>query len=429
MTLPALLPPTDPTRIFNQRTDLARPELRYAEPGMWWNSGEHDLLTGCFPAMTAVTDAELTGADPSTGVWTVTVTPITTQQGSAGADGMAPASISFTAAATALSAVVTGLITAADDSSELISADDLAEWSRFRSYVDLSVSPSGATFLRATSVASGMEFLLEVTAPAGNSSTVTVITAPSTTTVKVGFYVAIDRTRGLNGYNEQGQPYLALIDANTPAADIVGPVYKGADTEPVESGYAFREYDESSNVPLIRYGQVLAYAEKAIDFASGPVPVYVRHTDAGDFLAGMATDQAGAEAGATANVWTMTPAVANDTLYQLEIQYNGEVEVLTYLSDGTAADTEITAGLLAQLNLRNGEGQPLEGITGVDGATLVLTGPADGRSFVATSIGVGDAGEVETTPGVTTHTLLTRGDEFVAQSIRIGSVPVNVPRT
>lgn len=417
-------PNYDPFRIEFQRTDgVQRPEAPYDEPGTWHDDTHHDLLTGCFPAVTMILDYELTGADPSTGLWTVTVTPLTTQTGSAGADGLAPASISFTAAATALSDVVLGLIDAASEAAELLLPEDLAEWERFRSYVTLSVSPTAAEVLRFTSTASGNTFQVEITAPVGNGSTLTTIASPDDSVLTVGCYAAIDRTRG---FNDQGQPFLKLVEASTPAADLVGPVWLGVGTEPLDPGDAYRVYSQANNVPLVRFGHVRAAGTKAIPNGSIDTPVYVLHTATGTFPSGAVTDAAGAAAGATANVWTMTPVVVNDTLYQMQIVFGSETVVLTYLSDAGALATEITAGMLAQLNLYNVAGGPLEGITGVDGATLVLTGPADGRSFVVTSIGVGDMGEAETTPGVTTHILHPR-DEFIAVSPGIGSAPISVP--
>jgi len=429
MTLPALFPPRDLGRVQFQRNDLIKPHLRYGEPGTWWDGHRKDLISGCFAAVVMTVDAELTGVEPSVGDWIFTVTPITTQHGAAAADHMAPASITVAAAdAVTLAATVLAAIAAAADGSSLTEAADLETWTRFASYVKLSVSPTGAAFLRFTSVTSGQEFSVSITAPAGNSYTLTTVASPSATTLKVGFYCAIDRTKGSNGYNAIGQPYLKPIEASTPESDIVGPIYFGDGTEDVSPGFPYREFEQRKDVPLVSYGHPLVYAYTTIPASSIGSPVYVRHTASGDWEPGMATDEAGAALGATANVWTMTPVVANDTLYQMQIVYGSSTVLLTYLSDGTAADTEITAGMLAQLNLYNGDGQALDGITGVDGATLVLTGPADGRSFAVTSIGVGDMGEAETTPGATTHIMLTRGDKWLAESSHV-SAPVDVPHS
>ena len=69
MALPAAFPTKDPTRTFNQRGDLARPEARYAECGTWWNNQDpRDLLTGQFPAVTQIVDFTLGGADPDPAV-------------------------------------------------------------------------------------------------------------------------------------------------------------------------------------------------------------------------------------------------------------------------------------------------------------------------------------------------------------------------
>jgi len=425
-TLPPLFPADSITKIeFLPSEGVVEPYRRYGEPGTWWNCERKDTCTGCFPAVTMIVD-NLLASGPSDGTWSITVTPITTQSGSAAADWMAPATIQYTTTgAEADNVVVLGLIAAANTGANLLTASDVDNWNRFRSYVALSVGGTAAT-LRATAVQSGMTFSIVVTPVAPSTVTPTTVASPDQSTLKVGGYVAINRTQGTNGYNDLGQPYLTQISSSTPVADIVGPVYLGADTEPLTSGYKWREYDESSAVSIASYGVMLAYGETAIGAASTDTSVYIRHTQDGDYFPGMVTDAAGAAAGATANVWTMTPVVVNDTLYQLEITYGLEVVVLEYLSDGTAADTEITAGILAELNKRNSVGQPLAGITGVDGATLVLTGPAAGTSFTPVSIGAGDMGEVETTAGVTTHILFAR-DKFKAPSTAVGPVPVAIP--
>jgi hypothetical protein len=332
--------------------------------------------------------------------------------------------VTFTAAATALSAVLTGLVDAAADASSLTSPAELAAWQRMRSYVNVSAE---AGKLRLTAAAAGQEFTVTLTAPVGNTATAATVASPSTTTMNVGFYVAIDRTKGVNGFNAQGQPYIKSVEASTAGADIIGPVYLGQDTEPVNPGFAFREYAEGSNVPIVRHGPVVGYAEEIIPGAD--LRVYVRHTAGGDFLPGMAASATAAAAGATANVWTGTPTAANDTVYQQQIVYGSAIEVLTYLSDGTATDQEICDGLRAQLALRNGVGGPLEGITGSGTTTLILTGPADGRGFTPSSIGVGSLAWVETTPEVATHILHPRGDRFGAPSIRVGPAPIRVPVT
>jgi hypothetical protein len=421
MPLPPLFIATDPTAIRFQKPAIR--QLRLTEPGTWWNGSRGDLRSACFPAVTTVVDGLLTLADPSTGVWRATVTPKTTQTGAAAADGMAPAYVEFTAAATALSDVVLGLIAAADSSATLTTAASVNAWKRFRSYVALTVSPVGATTLRSTSVAPGQDYTLEITAPAGNGSTITVIASPSTSTVKVGLYYAINRTLGDNGFNEYGQPYITEVTASTPAADFLGPVYLGADTEPVDVGFAFREYDEGSMVSTVLYGQPIAYGEGAVAAASVGTPVYVRHTTAGDYVAGLVTDQAGAALGATPNVWTGTPTVLDNTVYSMQITFGDVVETLTVLSDGTATDIEINDGLRAQLL-----GRPsLAELTGSGTTTLIITGPADGRGFTPAQSGAGVIAFVETTPEVSTHTLLTRGDRFLAPSTGVGSVPVDVP--
>ena len=428
MATPPLFHTRDVTKVdFLPVDGLIDPDTRYREPGDWCNCQRKDLCTACFPAVTQIVDNLLAGG-PSTGTWRVDVIPVLTQTGAAAASGLGPAFITFDAVANTDADVVLGLIAAAETGANLLTQAHVNAWNRFRSIVRLTVGGTAET-LRASAVAAGATFTILVTPVAPSTVTPTTVSAPTTTTIKVGLYVAIDRTQGINGFNQLGQPFVKNIEASTPEADIVGPVYRGANTEPVEPGFAFREYDEGSALSIVLYGVICAYGEGAIGMASKDQPVHVRHTDAGDFVAGMVTDDTGAALGATANVWTHTPVVLSNTQYLLQIVFGSAVQVLTVLSDGTATALEINAAMLAQLNLYNGAGGPLEGLTGVDGVTLVVTGPADGRSFTPSNVGVGDMSPVVTTPGLSTHILLTRGDKFANSSNRIGSVPVDVPHS
>lgn len=425
-------PTQDLTAIpFLRSSGTTRVDFRYAEPGQWWNNKEGDLKSAHYPAVTQVIDVELTGTDPNTGTWTVIVTPLTTQTGAAAADAMAPASISIASTADALTANVTDLIAAAVNASELETGADLASWNRFRSYVTAS---AGATTveLRLTAVQSGMTFSVAVTpAEAGNSSAQTVIASPSTTTLKVGCYAELDTSKGSSGYDAHGRPYLKVISSSSTIANIVGPIYLGADTEPLEAGALFREYAQRSTPPIVTHGYPLACNDSLIAASSTGTAVYVRHTASGNYVPGMVSDATGAAVGATANVWTGTPTVTNSVLYVVDIQFNGTQTTLKYTSDGSAADTEIVAGLKAQLLLFNTATGPLYGITATSATTtLVLTGPSDGRSFTPSSVGSAGANAwVETTAGVTTHHKLTRGDKIAASATIIGSIPVNVPHS
>lgn len=438
MTLPSLLPPRDILRVDFQPGDLARPDQRLGEPGTWWNLHRHDLISGCFPQVTQIVDLLLAGDDPATGDFVLTVEPITSQSGPASADAMAPANISFTAAADSLEDVVLGLIDAYNDGSDLLTGDDLANWNRIRSYVLLEVGGTAET-LRVTSVAAGNEFNVTLAVPAANTATPTTVAAPSTSTIKVGFYCAIDRTQGTNGFDQFGQPFLKEIEASTPEADIVGPVYLGDGTEPVTGGFPYREFVQRKDVPLTSYGQILAYAELAIPTASIDERVYVRHTGGGDFLSGMAATQARAEVGATAAVVTVTPVAADSTLYEYDVIVDGAtIGTVSYTSSAAPATAdEIANAYRTQLAAISSTYFTQYGVVpytldAVFGSPVVVTGRDDGASVVLTptAANVGDNGIVATTPAVSTHRrLLTRRDRFLAESVRIGSAPVDVPHS
>ena len=414
---------------FARSSGTTRQDLRYAEPGQWWNNHENALLSGCYPAVTMVVDAELGGTSPNTGVWTATVTPLTTQNGSPAADGMAAASITYTSAAETLAQNVAALVAALTTATELEALADLTSWNRFRSYVALSISPVSTAKLRATSVQPGMTFSLVLTGPAGNTVAYTTIASPSTSVLSVGTYCAIDRTLGSNGFNANGQPYLTLITSATAVADIVGPVYLGVDTEALEAGDLFREYTQGHTVPVVAYGDCLAFADSVIAASSTDKAVYVRHTASGNYVSGCVTDATGAAVGATANVWTGTPTAVNDVVYTQQIIFGDVVQLLTFLADGSATATEIVTGLKAQLALHTGVGGRLYGLVGSGTTTFIITGPSDGRGFTPSSNGTGVLAWVETTAEVATHRLLTRGDKFGASHSAIGSVPVSVPHS
>jgi hypothetical protein len=427
MTLPSLMQAQDLTRIQFQSGDDPMPELRYTEPGTWARAAHGELMAAFYAAVTQVTTVLLGGDDPSTGLWKFTVVPITTQQGSAAADSKAPASFEYTAAATPLATVRTNLIAAALATGKIETAADLATWNRLNSYV--TVEAGAALTLKFTAVAPGMKFNVLVTKPSGNTYSLTNVSVPGETKLNCGCYQVIDRTKGTNGFDAKGEPFLrAIADSSDNPADFVGPLFFGVGTEPLEPGDSFRQYGEGSDVSLPKWGQLNAYGEGAVTAVDGPV--YIRHTASGDYVTGMVTDAAGAAVGATANLWTGTPTPADNTLFTVDIQFEGKQITLKYKSDGSGADTEIVAGLKVQLALHNAAGGPLHGITATSATTtLVLQGPADGRPFTPSSIGsAGAIGWVETTPEVSTHYMHPRGDKFVGNSAGVGSVPVDVPR-
>jgi hypothetical protein len=423
MTLPALFPTQDLTRIPFQYADQDRPELRHSEPGTVATGAEYQLRAAIFPAITQVTTILLAGAAPSTGNWEVTVTPTLTPSGAAAADAMSAASFDFDADADSLADIRTGLIAAA--AGTITSGSHLASFNRLNSYGTVSASAVAATLIF-TANAPGFVFALSSDVPAGNTTTITDTLVPGETKVKVGFYQVIDRDKGENGFSKKGIPYLRpLASVADAAADMVGPVFKGNGLDPLEAGDAYRKYSEGSELSIPEYGEFNAYGEGAID-STGDV-VWVRHTAGGDFPTGTVTDAAGAAEGATANLWTGTPTAVDATLYRAQITVtavDGTVitEEIAFTSGAGTTATLICNGLRTNLALK----ATLTGlVTGSGTATLLLTGPADGRAVTVTSAGPGTLAFVETTEEVSTHHPHPR-DTFQASSIGIGSVPVIV---
>lgn len=431
MALPPLFVPQSLTTIpFLKSDGVQRHDLSIDEPGVFYDDSAHEAITAHFPEITQVTDYLITGTFNSTATWTLTVTPVLTQSGaSAASHGMEALSVSFVAVSKTAAEVIAGLIAAIATAATATTLGTLSSWSRIGSYVTAIVSPASTSKIRLTARSSGATFTAAITSTtAGDSYTTTAITAPVTDNAKVGFYMALDTDQGTAGYDKQGKPYLKKITSSTAAADIIGPVSFGADTKEVAQGFAYREY-EPGNVPIALYGHITAYCEAALAFASGPEAVYVRHTDAGDYLAGMAADATRAAVGATANLWTGTPTSANDTVFTMTIAFGTVVEQLSYLSDVSSSATEIATGLRAELAKYTGAGGSLYGLTGSGTSTFIITGPADGRGFTPVNTGVGVVDWVETDAEVSTHTLLTRGDKFLAPTTRIGSAKVDVPHS
>lgn len=432
--LPSIFPSHSITdRPYRKQDGVFSPDSQSVEPGEYVDNALHDEDTGTFAPVVQTLDLEPTGTFASNATWTLTVTPLSDQYGNPGsALAMAPESVTFVASGSTKAQVVAGLVAAITAATAATTLTSGATWNRIGSYVKGIISPASADKLRLSARTAGAQFSATLSSSlAGDSATETVIIAPIDFTLKVGFYVALDTSKGAAGFNPNGKPYLKRVEPSTPPSQIIGPIYNGANTQPVESGFPYREYKAGNNIPFVLYGHPAAYAEKVIALASGPEPVYVRHTASGDFIPGMVTDAAGAAAGATANVWTGTPTVTNDTLYQQQIVFGTKTVVLQFVSDGTATAAEIVTGLLADLAKYNGAGGPLFGIVGSGTTTLILTGPADGRGFTPSSISLvgGLVTWVETTAEVSTHILMTRGDKFIAPNKRIGATAVDVPVT
>jgi hypothetical protein len=428
MALPPLMPPITLNSRRPRSQGVTRPTSQVIEPGQFYDDALNDVLTAHFPEVTQVTDYEITGTFASSATWTIVITPLTTRSGTAAAaQAMEPVSISYTATAQSAADTVTGIIAAINTSATGLTPAVLATWTRVRGYITAS---AGATTAKVRLTArAGITFSAVITSTlAGDSYTATAIASPVTSTMKVGLYVALDTTKGTSGYDANGKPYITAVTSSIAAANIIGPVFLGDGTKPVERGYAYREY-ETGNIPLAKYGHVTAYGEKAIALASGPEVVYVRHTTSGDYLAGMATDAAGAAAGATANLWTGTPTAVDSTAYAFNVSVVNNLgvtvtELVTFSSGAGTTATLIVTGLKAALLAK----PTLTGlVAGAGTTTLTLTGPADGRAVTVADVGPGVLTFVETTPEVSTHTRLTRGDKFVAPSTRIGSVRTAVP--
>jgi hypothetical protein len=431
MSLPPLFPFTNNLDIPFLKTDgVTNPDETIIEPGCFFDTSINDVGTAHYPQVVQVTDYELTGTFASSATWTVTVTMLTTQSGtSAAAHAMAPASTSFVATADTAADTVLGLIEAINAAITTIAGAYTG--GNIASYVVASVGASAAK-LRLTARVPGATFSAVITSTVGGDGyTATSIASPVTDTIKVGLFYGIDTSKGTAGYDKEGRPYFTKITSSMSAATFRGPIFRGSDTQPVEPGFAYREYKSGQNIPYAKYGHISAYGEKAITLSNGPEAVYVRHTDAGDYLAGMVTDAAGAAVGATANLWTGTPTAvdATDYAFQVSVVNNLGVTVTEHVGFTSGAGTTATlivTGLKAALALK----PTLTGLVAGGGtSTITLTGPADGRAVTVTNLGPGTIAFVETNPEVSTHTRTTRGEMFIAPSTHIGRARIAVPVT
>ncbi len=95
-------------------------------------------------------------------------------------------------------------------------------------------------------------------------------------------------------------------------------------------------------------------------------------TTGGDALGEARSDRDG-----TADVWTLTPTVADTTLYAIQLTLPAwenlplVVRTYEYTSDGSAADSEITADFISQIN---GDATVSARVTASGTATLIITG-------------------------------------------------------
>lgn len=135
-------------------------------------------------------------------------------------------------------------------------------------------------------------------------------------------------------------------------------------------------------------------------------PVYcVVSTSGGDALGEARNDRDG-----TADVWTLTPTVANSTIYAIQIvlpEWDGlpaVVRTYEYTSDGSAADTEIVADFVSQIN---GDSVISGRVTASGTTTLIITGDVLGMPIlVQDAASAGDWASITHTTTAAAYTVL-----------------------
>lgn len=232
------------------------------------------------------------------------------------------------------------------------------------------------------------------------TATVAQTQAPGGTAIPVGRFVQRGTVVG-QPPPSRGAPALAALTALTTAAQISGVTMRRNMLPNGESALASAD----DVVPIGKMADVRSEGPIAMLNSGGGTAqaggqVHVVISEAGGDSIGEARASA---AGATAEVWTMTPTAAElDFLLEVEwTQPDGTVQRTPLVStgpDGSASQTEISDGFRTSLAQAQADGR-LTGFVGSGTSTFILTGPT-GQSFVVTNVGEGAVAAVETTPAV-----------------------------
>lgn len=234
----------------------------------------------------------------------------------------------------------------------------------------------------------------------GSTATVAQTQAPGGTAIPVARFVQRGTVVG-GPPPSRGAPALAALTSATTAAQISGVTLRRNMLPNGESALSTADdVTPIGKMADVRSEGLVALLNSGGGTAAAGGQIHVVISEAGGDSIGEARASA---AGATAEVWTMTPTAAElDFMLQVEwTRSDGSVETTILSSanpDGSATQTEISDGFRASLTQAQADGR-LTGFAGSGTTTFILTGPV-GQSFTVSNVGEGVVAAVETTPAV-----------------------------
>lgn len=325
-------------------------------------------------------------------------------------EGMLPVSpqlVSYTAAGASADTIVTNLTNNTNTAAVVQNGTSIPTLrSTLRATADLTGDDVELVANR-----SGEPFTVELVGnPNGNLSLTTVENAtPLTIPLAIGM---IDIDGNL----------VRLPQAGDTDRGLVGILVRGKAVALDESDpFANGLHREGDTLELVRDGDVWVQPEDDVTPAS---PVYMR-------VHAPASEQRGSFRGTpsgVANVWTLTPTVANDLVYRVGINVAGVGTFGPYevLSDGTATATEIDDGLA---DLMDADTNLAVYVDAAGAATLVLTGQVEGVSFTPVDAGPGNWTSITETTAARIDTVLCDKLRWlgVGDSTTITQVSITVP--
>jgi len=169
---------------------------------------------------------------------------------------------------------------------------------------------------------------------------------------------------------------------------------------------------------VLRRGRIWVRVEEAIAVGD---PVYFRHTSGtGTEIGAFRNDADG-----VAEVSTLTPTVANDTNYTVDVHIGDEDYHFEYLSDGTATATEICDGIRAAMAL---DAQFTARVVATGTTTLILTSQQAGLGATYVSSGPGLFTIVETTASAPTCDLVANAQWLQGSAAAgVALLELNIP--
>lgn len=352
------------------------------------------------------------------GEWTVTITPTTTINGVAVADALRAVTLSITVGATHTPTGFGVQLVAAYNAAKTVSTvAGVTSTTRIGEIIGSMTTDSGTVTM--VGAVAGETFEVSYTAEAGGSATVTNTVDASGTDMRIGTFVV------KTGLHADGvTPLVRVAQSGDAASAVIGMVADGGTRiKPIDSeaGYVARYYPPGRTVPIVPigqgHGQWTAYAEAAVDDGDD---VWVRVVATGSEVFGAVNDTPDY----TAQVVTVTPTAANDTVFKGNVSVFDEdgrllvSAVYSYTSDGNGADTEIVTGIKADLTT------PLTGYAALTGTgTLILTASQPGYTIVYTPSGAGVENVVLTTAYSSDHVKIP-GIKFSRTTTAAGSAAI-----